>query len=128
MRYNSNHTNHTKGQTPLPKKVAMPTIPRPLMNHNCIRQVLYLTIDDFNYEEKRIIYLYCIVELSIGNIVKLTKLSALYVIGTLLLYSERLAFKLGVFNKTISYDVTDLATIKEMFELENEEEELFCKI
>jgi len=99
------------------QQIAIQKIPRVFITNTRINQVLRLTIDEFSYEEKIIIYLYYLVELDINEIVSLTEIPRLYVISTLVLYYERLSFKLNVFKKSVSYDMTDLVPIQEMFEI-----------
>jgi len=93
-------------------------IPRAFITDTQINQVLRLTIEEFNYEEKIIIYLHCLAELDISKIADLTEISRWYVKSTLVLYYERLSFKLNVFKKAVPYDITDLVSIQEMFEIE----------
>jgi len=100
------------------KDILIPKIPRVFIENAPICQVLYTTIEEFNFEEKTVIYQYCFVKLSVDEIAELTELSNLYVISTLTLFSERLAFKLGVFKNAITYSTNDMVSVQEMFELE----------
>jgi len=100
------------------KQITIQKIPRAFITDAKINQVLYLTIEDFNYEEKIIIYLYYFAELDISEIADMTEIPKWYVTSTLVLYYERLSFKLNVFKKAVLYDVTDLVSIREMFEIE----------
>jgi len=100
------------------QQIAIQKIPRAFIADTQINQVLCLTIEEFNYEEKIIIYLYCLAELDINKIADLTEMPRWYVMSTLLLYYERLSFKLNVFKKAVPYDVTDFVSIQEMFEIE----------
>ena len=77
-----------------------------------IAQVLFSTIDEFNFEEQAIIFLCCHVKLAIEGIVNLTKMPTLYTISTLLIFSEKLAFKLGIFEQVPALD-----TAKRSFDL-----------
>jgi len=97
-------------------QVAIPQIPRAFIKNDRINQVLHLTVNEFNYEEKTVIHLYCLVNLSIEEIAALTKLSPTYVKSTLVLYSEKLAFKLEVFKKAVAHDATDLVPIAEVLD------------
>jgi len=100
------------------KDISIPKIPRAFIENAPICQVLCTTIEEFNFEEKTVIYQYCFVKLKVSEIAKLTELSPLHIVSTLTLFSERLAFKLGVFKKAVFYDVDDLVSMQEMFELE----------
>jgi len=99
------------------KQITIEKIPRAFITDTQINQVLLLTIEEFNYEEKIIIYLYCFAELDINKIADLVEVSRWYVKSTLVLYYERLSFKINIFKKAVPYDVTDLVTIQEMFEI-----------
>jgi len=110
----------------LSEGINMPQIPKAFMENSLISQVLRLTINEFNYEEKMIIFLYCFVKLPINEIAALTKLTPFRVVSTLVLYSERLEFKLDVFKKAVPYDTTNLISVGEMFDLENMEAALPC--
>jgi len=107
----------TKHKKCLLQQITIQKIPRAFIADAQINQVLSLTVDEFNYEEKIIIYLYCLAELDIGEISSLAEVPRWYVMSTLVLYYERLSFKLNVFKKAVSYDVTDLVSIREMFEM-----------
>jgi len=102
----------------LSKNVDMPKIPKEFVENSPIIQVLQETINEFNCEEKSIIYLYCFISLSVNEIATLSELSTSYVVSTLVLYSEKLAFKLDVFKKAVPYDDIDLVPIQELFELD----------
>lgn len=102
----------------LPKKVSTLKIPRSFISHSKISSVLLLTINEFNYEEQSVIYLYYLVKLPISEIATFTELTVMHVISTLVLYSEKLAARLSIFKKVLSYDENDMVSIKEMFELE----------
>jgi len=99
--------------------ITMPKIPKTFIENPTIRQALYLTINDFNFEEQAVIYLYCFIELSIREIVILTELSTLHVVGSLILYSERLGFKVNVFKTAAKCNILDLVPVIEMFETEH---------
>lgn len=111
-------TAHSKNIKLLPTDIKMPKIPTAFVKNSPIDQVLCLTIDEFNFEEQSVIYLYCFINLSVSEITALTKLSTLHVVSILSLYSERLASKLRVFKKAVPYDTADTVSVKEMFELE----------
>jgi len=94
------------------------TIPRAFLNNSKISQTLCLTINEFSFEEQTVIYLYYLVKLPVGKIAGLTELSTLHIESVLILYSKKLAFKLGVYKKAVPYDSNDLLTIGEMLEFE----------
>ena len=97
--------------------VAMPQIPRVLIKNEKISQVLYATAEEFYFEERAVIYLYCLVGFNIEEIAKLTKLPTFYIISTLVLYSQRLVSKLDIFQMAIPYNPTDMAPVCEMLEV-----------
>jgi len=101
------------------KNIDMPKIPKEFIYDSPIIQVLQENINEFNSEEKNIIYLYCFIKLSVDEIASLCDLSVLYVVGTLVLFSERMAFKLDIFKKAVSYDDANLMSVQELFELES---------
>jgi len=98
----------------------MPKIPKDFIKRPSIAQVLQQTINEFNYEEKKAIYLYCFINLPLAEIAEQTELSVPHVECALTLYSEKLAFKLGVFKKAVPYNADDLLSIEEMLELEKD--------
>jgi len=100
------------------RQIKMPKIPRAFIDHAKISQVLYFTINEFNYEERVIIYLYCLVGFPISKIASLTELSSLYIVSALTLFSEKLVFKLTIFKKAVKYDADDLISIGEMLAIE----------
>jgi len=97
-------------------------IPKAFIEHRSIGQVLHLTIDEFNFEERTVIYLYYFAHLPIDKITDITKLSTPYVVSTLVMYCEKLALKTDIFKKAVPYDDADLISIGEMLELECWEE------
>jgi len=111
-------TKRVKGRELLPQKVSAPKIPRAFVENFRIGQVLYLTINEFSFEDQAVIFLYCFVNLPISEAAKLTGLPASYIVGVLALYYEKLKLKLGIFKQAVPYDVTDLVSVKEMFEQE----------
>ena len=96
----------------------MPKVPRVFVEYPKIKHELCHTIEEFNFEEKEAIYLYSILNLPISEIAEITALSRTHVMGVLILYSERLRFKLGVFKKAISYNANDLLPVSEVLFLE----------
>jgi len=97
-------------------------IPRAFIENESIGQVLRLTIDEFNFEERTVIYLYYFAHLPIDKITDITKLSAPYVVSTLVMYCEKLVLKMDIFKKGVPYDASDCISIGEMLELECWEE------
>jgi len=102
----------------LSKQIKIPKIPKAFIDNSQISQTLCLTINEFSFEEQTVIYLYYLVKLSVEEIANLTELSTLHIESTLVLYSKKLTFKLGVYKKAVPYNDTDLLTIGEMLELE----------
>ena len=82
-------------------EIAEPQISRRFLENKLIMQVLCSTIEDFNFEEKATIYLYCIIDMPVEEITKMTSLSEIHVLSTLIMYFERLTFKLKVFEKAL---------------------------
>jgi len=105
-------------------KIEIPQISESLLNNSLISQLLFMTINEFTFEEKTVIYLYCFVELPISEIANLTELDTSYIEGILTIYSERLAFKLGILKKAAFYDTSHQVPIKELFEMETAKEML----
>jgi len=100
------------------QNISMPKIPRAFISNPHVCRVLYSTIEEFNFEEKTVIYLYCFAKLTVDEIADLTELSALYIVSTLTLYSERMSFKLGVFERAVHHSTDDLISMQEVFEME----------
>ncbi|MCL1788540.1 MAG: hypothetical protein FWG38_11185 [Defluviitaleaceae bacterium] len=98
--------------------VAMPTIPKAFIDNDRIRQVLCYTASEFNYEEKRAIFLYCVVKLSIDEIATHVELPIPHVVSALVLYAQRLNFKLDVFKKAVPYDKAKQLSVMDLFERE----------
>jgi len=94
----------------------MPKIPKRFLNDPLISTILASTIQEFNFEEQTVIYLYCSVNLSVEEIKDATELPILYITSTLILFAERLCFKLGVFEEAI-YDTNNRVSVNELFEL-----------
>jgi len=76
--------------------------------------VLSHTIESFGCEEQEAIYVYCILDLPVSDIAKLTELSPNHVANTLMLYSERLAAKLSIFKRAVPYNESDMLPVSEM--------------
>ena len=108
-------------------KVDIPKIPREYINNAKISQTIHAIINEFNFEEKTVIYLHCVADLSIKEIAKLTELSIRYVTSTLILYSERLMFLLSVFKEAVYFDPSDIISMREVFELEDEFDEHYSE-
>jgi len=100
----------------LSKSISMPEIPRVLIENELIREVLHASVDEFNFEEQNVIFLYCFVGLTVCEIVNIEELSIAYVASVLVLYSERLRFKLTIFQKAIDCSKSTLAPIEELFD------------
>lgn len=106
----------TKNMFFLPTDVTIPKIPRTFLKNFLISQVLYTTIDGFNFEEQNVIFLYCFVSLPISEIAALAELSEVHVVSILTLYSERLRFKLDIFKKSVPYDTADVVSVRDMLD------------
>lgn len=101
----------------LQQEIVIPKIPSQFLNNPLISQVLASTLQEFNFEEQAAIFLYCVIDLPIKEISEKIELSILYVTSTLVLFSEKLSFKLGVFEGAVS-NVGSKVSIKELFQLE----------
>lgn len=97
--------------------IDMPKIPRALIGHARIKEVLCLTEKEFNVEEQLVIFLYCVVKLPIREISDMVGLSSMHVSGTLLLFSEKLRHKINIFKMALSYDEADITDIEEILEI-----------
>jgi len=93
----------------------MPKIPKVFIEHPRVKYELRDTIEAFNVEEQEAICLYCLLDMPISEITEATELSQTHVVSVLILYSERLKFKLGVFKKAMPYNASDLLSISEMY-------------
>jgi len=65
---------------------------------------LHQTLNEFNFDEQTVIYLYRILKLPIGEIAELTELSCRRIAGLLALYSEKLAVRLDALNLSIGIE------------------------
>ena len=101
-----------------PQNVVIPKIPKTFLENDLIRQVLYHTIAEFNFEEQMAIFLYCFVKMPMDEISDLEGMPLNYVASVLVLYAQRLNFKVETFKKAVFYDVNCQIDIKEMFEIE----------
>ncbi|MCL1788505.1 MAG: hypothetical protein FWG38_11010 [Defluviitaleaceae bacterium] len=98
----------------------MPEIPGAFVKKSRIGSVLSATINEFVYEEKRVIFLYNVAEMSIEDIAALTELPVPYIVSILTVYAERLEFKLNVFKKAVPYNPADMATVADLIALESQ--------
>ena len=89
-------------------------IPKSFMNHDDISFLMHEVLNDFSYEERQVIYFYCISDISIDDIAKATKLSKEYVVSVLSLYLERLNIKLHFFKSFMYYGEEDFLLVGEM--------------
>lgn len=103
----------------LEQYVKMPKVPNAFLKSYLVNKALCLVIDGFTAEEQTVIYLYCVGKQPISEIVNLTELTFPHVISILMLYSEKLAFKIDIFKKALSYDANELVSVGEMLELES---------
>ena len=102
----------------LPKWRLAPKIPKEFLANVKIGAVLRHTITEFNYEEKQAICYYHLVTQSISEVAVFTGLPVSHVIGTLLVYAERLTYKLDVFKTAVQYDEFGVVDVKDMLEEE----------
>ena len=102
------------------KRIEMPKIPSIFIKKTQIGSVLSATINEFVYEEKQVIFLYCVTEMAIEDIAALTELPVPYIVSILTVYAERLVFKLDVFKKAISYNPAEMATVADLIALESQ--------
>ena len=108
----------TKDRQHLPqlhRRIKMPKVPKIYIEHPKVKHELRDTIEFFSIEEQEAIYLYCFSDMPVCEIMKKTELSQTHVVGVLILYSERLKFKLRVFKKAMPYNASDLLPIGEMY-------------
>ena len=101
------HVSSTGGVPPTPPAPAMPLIPRAFLDRPKISQALQLTVQQFDRKDQSVIYLYCLVGLTVKEINTLTKRPITQIRSILLRYAKYLEFTLGVFKKAIPYDPTD---------------------
>jgi len=99
-------------------QIEMPNVPKAFIHHPKVRQVLCHTIEEFNFEEQMAIYLYGVLDLPINEIAISTELSQDRIICVLMLYAERLAYKVDVFKKAVPYNSDEIASVCEVFVLE----------
>jgi hypothetical protein len=89
-------------------------VPRDFLNNDDIRYILSDVLNDFDYEERRVIYFCCILDISISDVLEATILSKSHIKSVLNLYSARLENKLGFFREFVDYNQENLVTIEEM--------------
>jgi len=95
-------------------------IPRAFIEHSKIRYALSNTIESFCPEEKQAIYIHCVLGLPISDIANFTELSQKHVVDVLGLYSERLASKLHIFQRSAPYNPNDVLPVSELLFMEDE--------
>ena len=100
------------------KSVNMPKIPREFSENPMIREVLYSTVNEFHFDEQSIIYLYCFIGLSIGEIASLSDMEASYIHIVLSHFASKLDQKINIFKKAshhYDYDLSEeISTIPKM--------------
>jgi len=107
-------------EPPLAKMIEQLAVPKAFMQNANAKQVLRDLINDFNFEEKQVIYYYFAMdEPTVADIARITELSVIHVISVLNLYAERLTAKLDFFKKIIDYDVNELLPVSELLFLES---------
>jgi len=81
-----------------------PKVPSAFMAHDDIRFVLNETIEGFHPDEKEAIFFFYILDATIHDIAKTTRLMPGHVVSVLNLYAERLESKLCFFKKFVPYN------------------------
>ncbi|MCL2425353.1 MAG: hypothetical protein FWD05_03340 [Oscillospiraceae bacterium] len=111
--------NQNKQSYALPRQLKNCNIPKAFIQEESSKLFLCNLIENFNFEEKQAIY-YCTVvdNASIDEIAKKIELTPEHVIGVLLIYSERLKYKLNFFKKIMPYDENDTIPLEEMLFIE----------
>jgi len=98
--------------------ISIPKIPTVFIRNTLIAQVISSTIDEFNFEEQDVIFAYCCENMPVKEAASLAGVSMRYAIATLVMFSEKLSFKIRVFEKTGKYDTTDTQDVKKLLERE----------
>ena len=83
-----------------------------------MREALHLTLYNFNIDEQMIIRMYYHIEMTVSEITEVSGVSPDYIVGTLIVYSERLRYNIYTFCKESGYDEANPVDIKELFEFE----------
>ena len=100
---------------PKPPPIKLPII---FIKSPSIREELHLTLYDFNIDEQVIIRMYYHIEMTVSEIARICKISPSYIVGSLIVYSERLKRRLDTINEDDAGDDNDLVDIKELFDAE----------
>jgi len=79
---------------------------------------LHLTLYGFNIDEQMVIRMYYHIGMTVGEIVRISGVSPDYIVGALIVYSERLQHRLDTLGKSTGLDEPDMVDIKELFEAE----------
>jgi len=95
----------------LSKKIVIPDIPKSFLDHDRAKSVLCHTLNEFDDDEQAVIFYYCYLNLSIDEISELIDLSPAHVKSVLIIYAEKLTFKLDVFMKCLPYNSEDLLPV-----------------
>ena len=99
----------------LSKPIIMPMIPDTFVNHPRINKVLYMTLEEFDFEEQVAIYIFNYTKWSICAIEEYTKLSKEHIISALGLFTQRLMAKMKVFKSAVEHDGENLISVSEIF-------------
>lgn len=98
--------------------IRMPKIPEPFLDNARIASALYFTIEEFDFQEKALIFLYCYIGMTIYEVAALTKLAVSYVESILTVYAFRLKQRVDVFRKAAHCHKAKQVSVYEMFERE----------
>ena len=120
----TNNNKQSKQSYALPRQLKKCIIPKAFIHEESSKLFLCSLIENFNFEEKQAIY-YCTIidNASIEEVAKKIDLTPDHVIGVLLIYSERLKYKLNFFKKIIPYDEDDTMSLEDMLFLETSKAE-----
>jgi len=108
---------YNRRQSVLAKRNKIPCIPRAFIQNSRVGQVLFSTLNEFNFEERTILYLYLVLYRMVEEIVDLTGRDKNYISGTIILFSEKLIQKVEIFKKALTYNNRDQLSIEEFFQL-----------
>jgi len=111
--------NHRNAYKTFADEIVLPLIPKCFLDDPSIAQILASTINEFEFEEKVAIYLFCTTNLSINEIATITELFEFSTKKALLRFVESLSVKLSIFEDDEKSSSSDKAFVRELFALEN---------
>jgi len=112
--------NDTRQLSSLPKRVKGYCIPKAFLESLDSRVMLCSVIEKFTFEEKQVVYYCSIFDTTVEEISERVELSPDHVIGTLLLYAERLEARLDFFKRVMQYDENDVLPLEEMLFMQHQ--------